>query len=265
MAIVLRELPARSPLARPGTSENATLVGRHAVTEDMARFTIELDEPVSGFESGQYVSLGLRDGDRFVQRPYSICTAPGRQRHLEFFIRRVNGGALTPGLWSVRLGSRLLAGPPKGLFKLLPGDRRAHLFVATGTGLAPFLSMLGAGAGSASGARVVMLHGVSFRAELGYERQLRQVAHSSGSLVYEPAISRPDHPWNAGWAGRQGRVPAVLGDVCAANGIEPGASVVYLCGNPDMIEACETILLERGFPREGIRAEHYQPAVRRVA
>ena len=58
---------------------------------------------------------------------------------------------------------------------------------------------------------------------------------------------------------------AVLDDVCAARGIEPDDAVAYLCGNPDMVEACRSLLAARGFRPEDIHVETYQPSVRKLA
>lgn len=262
---------APSPAAALRTAENATLVARFDVTEAMARFTVLLDEPLTGFAPGQYVSLGLRDGERLVQRPYSIASGAPRRGELEFFIRRVNGGELTPRLWARRLGSRLRVGPPRGLFTLQESDPRTHLMVSSGTGLGPFIAMLDAlrrgslQPGRPAPPRVVLLNGVSYQSELGYRDRLERWQRDGDWLTYVPTVSRPEHEWNVGWRGHRGRTEAILDAICEAHGLEPGGTVAYLCGNPDMIESSQRALARRGFPAEDVRAEQYQPAVRRVA
>ena len=108
---------------------NATLVAREDLTNSISIFTVWPDDGRRPFVPGQYFSLGLEIGDRLVQRPYSAASLPG-SIELEFLIRHVDGGALTPALWSLAPGSRLFLGPPKGLFTLRPGDMRDHVFIA---------------------------------------------------------------------------------------------------------------------------------------
>ncbi len=202
----------------------------------------------------------ILDG-RLVQRPYSTAsTVRGGAAldELEFLIRRVPDGTFTPRLWSVGVGDRLRLGPPKGLFTRIADDRRTHLFIATGTGLAPFVAMLASMRCEAAAPLAVVVHGVSNASELAYRERLDRWA-AEGRLAYEPAISRPEDPSNAGWAGRVGRVAAILDGVCEAHDLSSKNTVAYLCGNPEMISAGERILRGRGLPEDAIRSEHYWP------
>jgi ferredoxin--NADP+ reductase len=246
---------------------NATLVERDDLTSSIARFRIRPDDGVPAFEPGQYLALGLPVDGRLLQRPYSTASPRGAREQVEFLIRRVPGGAFTSLLWELPVGARLHMGRPKGLFTMKPGDTRDHLFIATGTGLAPFVSMLetlleGGGSG-ARPPRAVVIHGVSKVGELAYRDRLERWASDGRAVAYAPAISRPYHPENAGWAGAAGRVDAILDALCDEHELDPNGTVAYLCGNPEMIAAGERILAARGFPPDGIVSEHYwtgQPA-----
>jgi len=147
---------------------NATLAERIDLTETIAHFRVRPDDGRPDFRPGQYMALGLADGDRLVQRPYSAASPTDRGRDVEFLIRRVEGGALTPRMWSSPPGTRLRLGRPNGLFTLQPNDPRTHVFVATSTGIAPFLSMLETLLGGRRPPRAAVVHGVSRPAELGY-------------------------------------------------------------------------------------------------
>jgi ferredoxin-NADP reductase len=157
-------------LTGPGDRDapNATIVERDDLTEDIARFTVRPDDEVPPFRPGQYLALGLRIDDRLVQRPYSTASRATSDETLEFLIRRVPGGALTPRLWAAPGGGRVRLGRPKGLFTLLPDDSRTQLFVATGTGLAPFMAMLDELLARPVPPRVGIVHGVARATELGY-------------------------------------------------------------------------------------------------
>jgi ferredoxin-NADP reductase len=256
----LRPLPARAPgiPATPTDADNATVVGREDLTRSVTRFRIRPDLPPPHIEPGQYLTLGLIVDGRIVQRPYSTATRAGTHEELEFLVRLVPGGMFTPLLWTLGLGDRLRIGRPKGLFNRIPGDDRTHLFIATGTGLAPFIGMIDTFVGEPGAPRAVVIHGVSHVAELAYRERLERWA-SEAPIRYVPSISRPNDPSNAGWSGWTGRLDAILGDVCTTIRLEPRDTIAYLCGNPEMIAAGERILADLGLLDDAIRSEHYWP------
>jgi ferredoxin--NADP+ reductase len=149
---------------------------------------------------------------------------------------------------------------PKGRFLLEPDDKRTHLFVSTGTGIAPFISMIRETMAQKKPRRTVVLHGVSYADELGY-RDVLEAWERDGTypVRYVPTVSRPSDPRNAGWSGRVGRVEAVIGDVCKDLGLRPDRTVVYICGNPEMILNVEGVLMNRGFPEFHVKKELYWP------
>jgi ferredoxin-NADP reductase len=225
----------------------------------MALLRIRPDAGVPAFRPGQYFAVGLWIDGRLVQRPYSAASTSAGAGELELLVRLVRGGELTPHLWRLRRGARLRIGPPKGLFGLLPDDDRMHLFVSTGTGLAPFIAMVDALQRRPRPPRVVLLHGAPHRDELAYRGWLESQAGASASrpITYVPAISRPAEPGNAGWQGAVGRLDAVLPRVWEEMGLDLQSTVAYLCGNPGMIEGGRRVLLERGLAASAIRFEEY--------
>ncbi len=258
---VRRLRPAGGAGAATAAVPNATLTARDDLTASIARFRVRPDDGVPAFEPGQYLALGLEVDGRLLQRPYSTASPRGTRDELEFLIRLVPGGAFTPRLWDVPVRGRLRLGRPKGLFTLRPGDSRTHLFIGTGTGLAPFVSMLETILAGDRSPRAIVVHGVSHVAELAYRDRLERLAEDHRGVHYVPLISRRDHPANAGWTGFSGRIDAALDGICEAHALDPRATVGYLCGNPAMIMAGERILTARGFPPDGIVSEHYWPDV----
>jgi ferredoxin--NADP+ reductase len=238
------------------------------LTPSIARFVVRSDGGVPAFKPGQYFALGLEVEGALLQRPYSAASPAGTTEEIEFLIRRVGTGSFTPHLWEVTPGARVWLGPPKGLFTLQAGGERTHLFVSTGTGLAPFVSMSealmrsGAGAdgatrnGPTTRPRIVVLHGASYVSELAY-RDRFEAWSETARLSYVPTVSRPLDPGNAGWSGATGRTEAILDRVCDQLAIDPQDSVAYICGNPDMIEAAAWILRRRGFAESAVIREHY--------
>ena len=108
--------------------------------------------------------------------------------------------------------------------------------------------------------RTVLLHGCSYVEELGYRDEL-EAWQRDGTypVTYVPTISRPTDPRNEGWTGRTGRAEAVIDEVCKDLGLRPDRTVVYICGNPDMILNVESRLMDRGFPEFHVKKELYWP------
>ena len=259
------ENPASRRAGSPGPADgfvpNATLLRRIDLTPSVARFFLRRDGISPRHVAGQYLALGIWADGRLLQRPYSTASPPtGAADLLEFLIRRVPHGQLTPRLWELPAGARLRVGQPKGLFTLDPRRERTAVFAATGTGLAPIISMLAAvldGPAEARPPHMVVLHGVSYVTELAYREQLEQWARVHPELAYEPVVSRPSDPLNAGWRGAVGHLEAALGAAWQRHRLAAQGTVVYLCGNPAAIAAGARALAARGVQPDAIVAERY--------
>jgi ferredoxin--NADP+ reductase len=241
---------------------NARIVRREDLTESLAYVWVRFDGEPTPFEPGQYMTIGVFVNGKIVQRPYSVASPPavsGTEGY-EFYVRLVQGGTFTPILWELPIdhGMRMIG--PKGKFMLLPNDDRVHVFISSGTGNAPFVSMMRQLLIDGAPRRAIMLNGVSYGHELGY-RELLDGWQASGEypVTYVPTVSRPNDPSNAEWTGRTGRVESILGPVLDEQGLTPANSIAYICGNPDMILSAEETLLGRGYPEEQIHKELYWP------
>jgi ferredoxin-NADP reductase len=248
---------------------NASLVARTDETDSLASFFVKFDGDPTPFESGQYMTIGVfvadpstPTGSRLVQRPYSVASDPGvaGTEGYEMYVRLVQGGMFTPLLWRLPIGHRMRMIGPKGKFTLEPDDDRIHLFISSGTGNAPFISMMKAMLRLGRPRRAVFLNGVSYVHDLGY-RSLVEGWEASGGypVTYVPTVSRKAAPENAGWSGRWGRVESIVAPVCEELALTPDNTIAYICGNPDMIVAAEETLLARGFPEAQVKKELYWP------
>src|SRR6185503_13845377 len=149
---------------------NATLVRRVDQHESLGYFWVRFDEEPTPFEPGQYMTIGVFVDGKIVQRPYSVASAPGvaGDTGYEFYLRLVMGGTFTPILWQLPVGHRMRMIGPKGKFLLEPDDDRTHLFISSGTGNAPFISMMRDMLAAGAPRRAVFLNGVSHARDLGY-------------------------------------------------------------------------------------------------
>lgn len=232
---------------------NATVILRRDLTDRLAVVRVAPQGwELPAFEPGQAATLGLPDPEgagKFLRRVYSATSAPGTD-HLEFYIQLVKEGDFTRRLWHQQEGD------PIWLSHRLVGALTLHgvpegsdlVLVGSGTGLAPYLSMLRAYRGTGRWRRCVIVHGARTQAELGYRSELEHWCHEDESLAYVPTLTRePD----AGWDGARGRMQQILLDGQlerrAGLALDPQCCHVFLCGHPQMIDEVEGLLLPRGF------------------
>ena len=241
---------------------NARLIRRVDHTDQLATFWVKFDGEPTHFEPGQYMTIGVYANGKLVQRPYSVASPPvsaGADGY-EFYVRLLPILRFTTLLWRLPMGHAMRMIGPKGKFLEEPEDKRTHLFVSTGTGIAPFISMMRQDMINKRPRRTIVLHGCSYVDELGYRQLLEGWQRDKAyPLSYVPTISRPDDPRNAGWTGRTGRAESVVLSVCHEFGLRPEKTVVYICGNPDMILGAEAKLMDAGFPEFHVKKELYWP------
>jgi ferredoxin/flavodoxin---NADP+ reductase len=235
------------------TLSRATIVRRKDFTDDLFVLWLE-PESQFPFEPGQYITIGVEG----VERPYSIASAP-YEPLIELFIERVpseQGGTLTPMLHARRVGDLVTMRPrAKGRFTLR-AKMTHHVMVATVTGVAPYVSMIrqslhdrAADTGGKGGRhRFFVMHGASHCDEFVYDSEFRRLSEDHPhEIQYVSSVSRPSAARNAEWNGPVGRINMML-EECLMRWSPPKEdTVVYLCGNPGMIDDAKARLLPRGW------------------
>jgi len=213
------------------------------------------------FAPGQFarVSIERADGGR-LGRALSMCSAAWDDE-LEFLVVHIEGGPFSGELWPRKLGDTLqLDKAPQGFLTI---DRFADgndlWMLATGTGLAPFVSILRDPATWQRFERIVLVHGVRESPELAYRGELEPAPDHPlfedrrARLSYLPVVTR-----EPGFAGLHERIPALLasGALEAAAGIKlsPEHSRFMLCGGPQMVEDTHRQLMQMGYRLSRLRA-----------
>lgn len=218
------------------------------------------DAGVPEFVPGQYVALGLPGsaarmagaapedapaaGDKLIKRAYSISSSPQQREYLEFYIAVVPTGALTTRLAALQTGDRIFAqAKVTGTFTLEGvGPEHNLVLVSTGTGLAPFMSMVRTDETWSGSRSVTIIHGVRYPQDFAYTDELDALmARQAARFRYLPIASRAPESWS----GRHGRVQRLFEDGSIV--LNPEQDRVFLCGNPAMIEDLERELCQRGY------------------
>src|SRR5271167_3762580 len=216
-------------------------------------FTTTRDQSLR-FENGHFIMLGLRVDDKPLMRAYSIASA-NHEEFLEFLSIKVADGPLTSHLQHVQPGDEVLVSrKPTGtlvLRDLKPGKRLYLL--SSGTGLAPFMSLIKDPEIYERFEHVILVHGVRYRSELAYRDYIEwELTHHEylgeqvrKKLVYFPTVTRERFRY-------QGRITSLiesgkLFQDIGAPALDPRDDRVMICGSPAMLTELSAMLDARGF------------------
>jgi ferredoxin--NADP+ reductase len=245
-----------------GWLEGRVVENRHW-TETL--FSLRVEAPALRFEAGQFVKLALDlEGERLA-RPFSFVNPPHDPTH-EFYGVIVPEGGLSPRLARLVRGDAVyLSDNPSGFLVLSEVPEAETLWLlATGTGVAPFLSILRSEAPWRRYENVVLVHGVRHARELVYREMIESVAMARKTRFrYVTFVSRETGVEPPSVAGErvpvlEGRIPGAIRDGrlerAAGGALSAQGSQVMLCGNPDMLRDATEALKSRGLRKHRRRA-----------
>ena len=225
------------------------VVGKHRWND--THFSVRIDAPMTDFRAGQFVRIGLGEGDERIGRPYSFVNAPG-EAPIEIFFNIVPEGPLSGRLAALEPGDPVwVTAQANGYLTLEQVPEHAnHLWLlATGTAVGPFLSILKTPEAWQRFDRVVLAYGVRYRVDLAYQELIDELrASHPEQFAYVPMVTREPVP-----GGIRDRIPAALSDGRlerqAGLALDGDRAHVMLCGNAGMIADATTVLQERGLRR----------------
>src|SRR5438477_865965 len=229
-------------------------------TDTLFSFTATRDSGFR-FQNGQFAMIGLGVDGRPLLRAYSMASA-SHEESLEFFSSKVADGPLTSRLQTIKQGDTVLVGRKATgtliVDNLLPGSRL--LLLSTGTGLAPFASLIKDPDVYERFEKIVLVHGCRQVSELAYgERLVRNLESDelfgpmlADKLIYYPTVTR--EPFR-----NRGRITDLITSDRLFNDVDLSpldiaTDRIMLCGSPSMLEDLRVILKQRGF-REGNHSE----------
>ncbi len=231
----------------------------HHWNDTLFSFTTTRD-PGFRFENGQFIMIGLEVEGKPLMRAYSIASA-NYEEHMEFFSIKVQDGPLTSILQKIKPGDKILASKkPTGTLLVDNLKRGKHLYLlATGTGLAPFMSVIKDPEVYERFDKVILTHGVREVSELAYQSIINELPENEffgemvkGNLLYYPTVTREEFH-------TRGRLTEALisGELSNRVGL-PKINVeddrFMLCGSPSMLKDFCVILDDMGF-KETIRSD----------
>ena len=233
--------------------------------ESLFSFTTTRDESFR-FENGQFVMIGLEQNGKPLLRAYSIAS-PNYEEYLEFFSIKVPNGPLTSLLQHIKEGDSILVGrKPTGTLLLADLKPGKNLFLlSTGTGLAPFISLIQDPEAYEKFEKIILVHGVRKVDDLAYREFITQELPNHeflgeevrNKLIYYPTVTREAFT-------NQGRLTDLLenGKLLSDIGLpplNPETDRAMLCGSPGMLDDTCAILDKAGLavsPRIGIAGDY---------
>jgi ferredoxin--NADP+ reductase len=249
---------------------NAICTQRIEITSGLIKMRVIPDGwQLPDFVPGQFAALGLPakatrsslaepeenptdDPEKYHMRAYSIASSSIAKESLEFYVGLVKTGALSSRLFSLKPGDKLwMSEKFRGMFTLsqVPEDHNIVL-VATGTGVAPYMSMIRTEINTGLKRRIAVFHGAYHSTDLGYHSELKTLDSMSDNFTYLPTLSHA-HEEATPWNGHEGFVQKLWTDgvLDRAWGFHPKPenTHVFLCGNPYMIDDMTELLVGEGF------------------
>lgn len=219
------------------------------------------------FKPGQFVGIGLPPTttrcaeatdemaepapDKLIKRAYSIASSNISKDYVEFYITLVHSGALTPRLFNLQIGDKIWIGQKfVGMFTLDEVSEEQNIvLIATGTGVAPYMSMLRSNALKRKG-KILVIHGAANSWDLGYSSELNLLQSIAPNFSYLPTITVPEKE-HSQWHGRTEFIQSIWedGSIEKTWGFKPAAdnTHVFLCGNPNMVTGMVEQLEKEGF------------------
>ena len=253
----------------PAPELNAVITQKTEVAPGLSIFHIRPDGwELPEFKPGQFIAVGLpgsapryqfsdaeiepADPDKFIRRAYSIASGSVDKDYIEIYVSLVKSGALTPRLFNLQTGDRVFLNQKiSGMFTLdeVPEDHNIIL-VATGTGVAPYMSMLRSSSIANDKRKYAVVHGAYNSWDLGYRSELMMIERLTKNFTYIPTITDiKNEPLP--WGGQVGFVQRIweqkLVDEKWGEKVTPENTHIFLCGHPKMIEDMLELVGKEGF------------------
>lgn len=229
-----------------------TCIGNDLVANDVYQFSF-VKPPGFTFRPGQFVlfDIPLVDAPSDIQpRAFSVASTP-EEAELMFVAKLIPGGRASRWIKSVlRPGTVVATKGPFGTFTLDARDPRDILFVATGTGVAPFRSQIRSALASGDRRRMDLVFGVAAEADLFWQEELTELTKRHENFFLHIALSNASDSWT----GHRGWVQAVLPHIAP----DLSQKSLFICGNPNMTKDVKRLCIEEWHvPKEHVHVEGY--------
>lgn len=213
-------------------------------------------EPAFDYVSGQFITIHFEKEGTALKRSYSLANRPEKNNRIEFAAGYIEGGPATELLFNLSPGDTIDVNGPFGRLVLKDAMPKRYILAATSTGITPYRAMLPSLAQRLTDdptLEVVILQGVQRADEVLYADEFQAFADRFENAQFHACLSRTSTKFCAGFE-RNGYVQHCFESLLELN---PATDVVYLCGNPAMIDESFAQLKDKGFAMPQIIREKY--------
>ena len=233
----------------PGIPCRAVLERIETLSYNVRGFRVRLKEPVAlEFKAGQFMIVNVPHEGKVVKRAYSIASPPYEPGVVEFCIQKVDGGVASTYFWGLKEGQEMSVNGPHGNFILKEPLDYIPVFMATGTGVAPFRAMIKDLLHRNFTKDMWLLFGCRYEHALLYESEFRSLASMRHNFHFVPTVSRPKD-----WHGETGHIQQTFPKLIP----EVAGKEIYVCGWLQIVKAICADLEQQGVPRAQIHYEEW--------
>ena len=219
--------------------------------QETRHFRLAFDpDAVFDFEAGQFLNIMVPETaeHKAIKRPYSIASPPGWKGVLDLCWKRIKGGIATNYLWALHKGDKVTLQGPLGRFTVKQPLPSTIIFISTGTGIAPFRSMIHTLIQTQTPCEIWNIFGNRYEEDILYREEFEELEKNHKKFHNVLTVSRPKN-----WKGETQYVQFMLKKYIA----DPKDKHVYICGLTNMIQEVQKTALEMGFAKDQIFFEKY--------
>ncbi len=232
-----------------------TLEDAQMISTNVKHFIFRKDGLPLSFVPGQFITIHFEHNEKTLKRSYSLANSPGSTPYLEFAAGFIASGPGTQLLFNLKPGDTLEGSGPFGRLTLKENDPRRYILVATSTGITPYRSMLPElkqRLHDNPSLRIVLLQGVQKKSDLLFHEEFKTFTHTHPGFTYHACLSQED-PAALEENQHQGYVQHLFPKLS----LSKDDDLVYLCGNPSMVDDAFTLLKDAEFTVQQIIREKY--------
>jgi len=231
--------------------QTAILKKKTILNNNVCEFHFEIKSPLK-FKSGQYITIKIDDNiEPPCFRAYSLASPPNKYKTgFDLCIKFIEGGRASKWFKNMKTGTKIEFLSAQGHLIFNEQSNKDAVFVATGTGVAPFKAIIEEQLTKGNKQKMKLYFGIRYIKDIFYQEFFEKLAQKHKNFKFQIILSRPE---DKSWKGPKGHVT----DLIKTAEISPKTTEVYICGLENMINDAKKVLQQKGFSETEFHIEKY--------